>query len=324
MNNLETFFSVQDAYVHCLKNVLDNGASAAPRGIRTYEILGTSFRIANPRNRLINIPLRKWKIHYAFGELLWHLSGSRAKSFIRYYSKFWEKYYVGELTVEGSSYGRKLFVECDNGIPWTKIKELILKDPDTRRAIIPLFLSNDFNSIDKCKDVACCCMMQFLVRNNKINLICSMRSNDAFLGLSYDLFLFSMLLELMSIETGYELGWYQHNIASLHLYETDCRKARDIINSEVRLPREMPSMDNIEEIPLVVEYERKIRECEQWTGGFKFDVSRYWKDILDCLVVYKVAKCLHAKEIYPILAVLENNPYTEWLTCSFENILASG
>ncbi len=300
--------------MHCLKNVLDNGASVAPRGIKTYEVLGPSFRILNPRNRLINIPIRNWKIYYAFGELLWHLSGSRAKSFIRYYSRFWEKYYCGELTVEGSSYGRKLFTTiCDNESPWTKAKELILKDPDTRRAIIPLFLNNDFNSIDKCQDVACCCMIQFIVRDNKINLICNMRSNDAFLGLSYDIFLFTMLLELMSVETGYELGWYQHNIASLHLYEKDYGKACRIINSDVRLPREMPEMKNVEEIPRVIEYEKKIRECEQWDAEFEFDVSKYWKDILNCLIIYKAAKYPHIKKMLSMARVIENNPYIQWL-----------
>lgn len=311
---METFDSIQEAYVHCLEAIIKNGQKVLPRGVKTREILGVSYRILNPRNRLINIPSRNWSINYAFGELFWHLSGSKEKSFIGHYSKFWENCYSHELTIEGSCYGHKIFssvVGDENA--WTKVKNLILKDPETRRAVIPLFLRNDFKSIDKDQDVACCCTIQFIVRENKMNMICNMRSNDAFLGFSYDLFLFSMLLELMSLETGYTLGWYQHNIASLHLYEKNYDKACHVIEGVIGLPQEMPEMENIEEIPRVLEYEKKIREFTSWNSDCEIEVSTYWKDILNYLIYYKLARNSNIKDSNFYTSIIKNNPYKEFI-----------
>ena len=46
-----------------------------------------------------------------------------------------------------------------------------------------------------------------------------MRSNDLWTGFPYDVFQFTAMQILMSMELGLELGSYTHIAGSLHLYE---------------------------------------------------------------------------------------------------------
>ena len=52
-----------------------------------------------------------------------------------------------------------------------------------------------------------------------------MRSNDLWLGFPYDVFQFTCMQVLMSMELGIELGSYTHIAGSLHIYERDFKKA---------------------------------------------------------------------------------------------------
>lgn len=52
-----------------------------------------------------------------------------------------------------------------------------------------------------------------------------MRSNDLWFGFPYDVFQFTCMQILMSMELELELGTYTHIAGSLHLYERDYRKS---------------------------------------------------------------------------------------------------
>ena len=52
-----------------------------------------------------------------------------------------------------------------------------------------------------------------------------MRSNDLWLGFPYDVFQFTCMQVLMSMELGIELGSYTHIAGSLHMYKRDFDKA---------------------------------------------------------------------------------------------------
>jgi thymidylate synthase len=56
-----------------------------------------------------------------------------------------------------------------------------------------------------------------------------MRSNDAWLGLPYDVAQFTMLQEAVAAHWGLALGRYVHIDGSLHLYERDMKAARAIV-----------------------------------------------------------------------------------------------
>jgi thymidylate synthase len=106
--------------------------------------------------------------------------------------------------------------------PWEWAKESLLADKDTRQAILR------FNLPEHCwqgnKDFVCTMHGNWLIREDKLNLTIVMRSNDAVLGLAYDLPWFCSLMDKMLEELKEKYptltkGTYTHLAHSLHIYE---------------------------------------------------------------------------------------------------------
>lgn len=116
--------------------------------------------------------------------------------------------------------------------PWEWAKESLINDKDTRQAIIRFSLP-EHQWIGN-KDQTCTMHGNFLIRDNKLHLSIVMRSNDLWLGLTYDLPWFMSLIDKMVDElkdTYPELtkGTYTHTVHSLHVYERDEEKIKKAI-----------------------------------------------------------------------------------------------
>jgi thymidylate synthase len=55
-----------------------------------------------------------------------------------------------------------------------------------------------------------------------------MRSNDAYLGLPYDMFQFTQLQLSLARALSVDAGWYRHTALSLHIYVDDIEAAEKI------------------------------------------------------------------------------------------------
>jgi thymidylate synthase len=72
------------------------------------------------------------------------------------------------------------------------------------------------------RDIPCTLSLQFMwTEGERLGLRVSMRSNDVWLGLPYDLFQFTALQCAMADALGVEPGPYVHTVGSLHLYARD-------------------------------------------------------------------------------------------------------
>src|SRR5881396_3749085 len=167
----QTFQALDEAVVAIAKKVLEKGIIVSPRGSETREILGSRFRLLNPRARKINLPSRKWNFALAIGELCWHMAGSDDLKFISYYSKMWNSFSDDGVRVRGSCYGRKIFDAKPNELcQWDKLKNQLRRDPSSRRAVLS-FLDRDENLFTEAIDIACINSIQFLLRNGKLHCI---------------------------------------------------------------------------------------------------------------------------------------------------------
>jgi thymidylate synthase len=98
--------------------------------------------------------------------------------------------------------------------------------PETRQAVCSLWRPSDLVNAfrgDK-KDLPCTLTLQFILRSGKLNLIVNMRSNDVWLGLPYDAWAWCSIQQLVADALDVELGWYQHQAGSLHVYERNFEK----------------------------------------------------------------------------------------------------
>lgn len=186
-----------------------------------YELVNANLQLTNPTKNTMCNCIRKMPLRYAIGELLWYNSCNPTWKAIHPYSKFWKGISDDGSTVN-SNYGwciRKKY----GFDQWEMVKKLLQSNTNSRQAII--HIKEARNLLDNpTKDLNCTIALQFLLRNNKLDLIVTMRSNDIWLGLPYDLFNFTCMQIQMAMELGVDIGTYYHNAGSLHIYKEDVNK----------------------------------------------------------------------------------------------------
>lgn len=176
------------------------------------------------------------------------------------------------------AYGKRIFM-ANNTLEssWERIKQLLRDDPDTRRAVLPIYSSIDVGY--QSNDIPCTCLVQYFIRENKLCSIVYMRANDLFLGTPYDVFSFSMLQEYLACELGVEIGSYRHVVGSLCVFEKNQLTIESISNSKPVDIIEMPKMTKLDTIQKqkILKNEEKIRQNKK----IDYDgIDKYWKNVL--------------------------------------------
>lgn len=109
---------------------------------------------------------------------------------------------------------------------------LLERDPDSRQAVISVYDSS--RDLDRAKrDIPCTIALHFMRRDETLELNAIMRSNDVWLGTPYDFAQFGMLQASVAQALGLRPGLYVHSASSLHLYERDFEKARQVTAPKV-------------------------------------------------------------------------------------------
>src|SRR5690606_4963573 len=122
-----------------------------------------------------------------------YLSKSNNLDFIKYYIPPYHKASDDKVTIHGG-YGPRLFNMNGHINQVDNIINLLKTNPSSRRAVIQLFDAEDL--LNYHSDIPCTNTLQFTIRDDKLIMMTSMRSNDAFLGLPHDIFCFTMLQEI--------------------------------------------------------------------------------------------------------------------------------
>ncbi len=280
------FQSLDELQRWSFEHLLAEGVEASPRELPTLELPAVQLVLANPRRRILTSTARKWSLPLAVGEFCWHVSASNELSFIRYYSDRWSEFADDEQTIRGSCYGYRLFrggERCPS--QWQAAHKLFRRDPSTRRAV--LLMSQPLVDCDSAaKDVACATSLQFLLRDGRLAAVVHMRSNDAFWGLPYDVFLFTMLQELFAAELNVELGPYYHSTGSLHLYHRHVRIAQTVLDDSTWRDFEMPRLSNPEMLPYFLAAESALRLADPSAPRLVAELPLYWRELAEILAYY--------------------------------------
>ena len=217
---------------------------SAPRDRPIKELVGASFTLTNPRNRLILSEARKVNYGFGVGELCWYIRGDTDLETMVYYNRRMSQFSDDGKTIN-SAYGYRMFRELWQGLPditcipvgqLDNVIEELRKDPDSRRAVMHINQPHDLRMavMSGSKDVPCTLSIQLLIRDRKLHMVVNMRSNDVVWGLPYDVFSFTCLQEAflyMLQERGIpvdDLGLYHHHAGSLHVYDTHFELAKDV------------------------------------------------------------------------------------------------
>ncbi len=243
-NEWHAYSNISSAYLGTLEDVLLNPEyKSAPRGMPIREKVDYMFHIDNPSNEPIVTldPERNPVIaDYTAKEVALYDSGTNRVEDFAKASKFWEKIANADGTIN-SAYGFLIWhnKSLGNGTmtPWDWAKQSLIQDKDTRQAILRFSLPE--HSVIGTKDFPCTLFGNFLIRDNKLNLTVAMRSNDLWLGLTYDLPWFCglidrMLGELKETYPDLQKGRYTHIAHSAHIYERDIAKIEKALGYVVK------------------------------------------------------------------------------------------
>ncbi|QGF20329.1 thymidylate synthase [Gordonia phage Sixama] len=197
-------------YTPILGHILEFGKPVSSRAGGTLEIENFAVTFLTSTD---GIPPRR----PGFSPLLGLMEGAQLIGQFarpRLMDRYWPK--VAEYTDHHGDYGAR--VEYGNQIE-NVVKELKSK-PDSRRAIITLWhplLDNDPGH----QDYPCTIMIAFRIRDHKLNMTVTMRSNDIWRGASSDFIQFSLLHLTVAALVGIDPGTYCHQALSMHLYDSD-------------------------------------------------------------------------------------------------------
>jgi len=208
------------AWVQLLEMLVEEGEVRSPRNMPTRELLGMGVRVEFGLQNIIYHPVRNLNYKFMIAEFLWIMEGSESLEVIAQYNQKLRHFSDDGIKLAGA-YGPRLIPQ----MLWIRSK---LVEADTRQAVAMIWRPTPAPS----KDIACTVALQFLRRDNVLNLIVTMRSSDAWLGLPYDFFVFSQIANVLSWELGCTVGWVQFNLGSSHLYETDLDAAKKILSSK--------------------------------------------------------------------------------------------
>lgn len=272
----------------------------------TSEIPGASLLLKNPRAR-VSLSENRGKLFSALGEFLWYLSKDCDLEFIEYYIRNYKAYnHVKDGKVE-AGYGPRLFNLRGNDQVHNIIK-LLSENPASRRAVIQIFDAQDMQNVD----APCTCTLQFLLRDNKLQMVTYMRSNDAYTGLPHDIFAFTMLQELIAASLSVELGYYYHVAASLHLYANDASKGEAYLkqgyqstDKKFAMPP-MPFSYPWDQVEKLMQIERQIREEEKFSIE---ELDSYWSDLARLLQIFSLIKKKDREGILTIRNQIEYQNY---------------
>lgn len=195
------------------------------------ETLAYSALLVNTEESVLRSAQRKLSHRYAAAELLWYMSGSNHGDLITKFAPQYARFLVDGVAEGG--YGPRLFPNdgaTSSGAVVDVIKEL-RRNRNSRRAYISVFQSQDLSlAISReVKDVPCTIGLQFFIRKNQLDCIATMRSNDVWLGMPYDIFAFTQIQRLIAAQLMVGVGWYCHQVGSLHLYERNHEAAATIL-----------------------------------------------------------------------------------------------
>lgn len=315
--------SLDDLLLKVYKHILARGIQINPTKGPAREIHGVLLKLSVPRSRLSRTESRGI-LFSCIGELAWILAGSNKLDFIQHYLQGYGAFSDDHKTIFGA-YGPRLFGKRPNDQIERVIAQLKLKQ-DSRQAVVQLFDRTDI--LETHLDVPCTCTLQFLVRDDRLHMLTSMRSNDAWLGLPHDVFTFTMIQELIARSLGIKLGTYKHAVGSLHLYDKHQGRAIRYLEEgwqPRRSMRPMPHGDPWEAVKSLVVFEDAIRTASSKSRDPRDFMSPYWADLANLLAIYKASKTPNNQnELRRLQRRLNDDVYSMYFKRRLQQALSEG
>lgn len=268
MSLIKEYRSLSEAYLSILEDVYTNPDyihdAVSPSDLESkINLVPKASNLVKNKNFFFNKSTNQEKVNYHFiirspsdkedittrckirNSIIYEYSSKETVLFdkgdreqIKSLSKVWERIQNPDGTIN-ANYGYMVYHLKDAGNQefdpefisqwdWAKSRLILLKK--TNQAYLHFNRPKDqwMENLDQ----PCCMNIQFQIRDDKLNLIVNMRSNDLVYGVPYNMLyfvklMFRMVDELKSVYPNLIVGDYYYNATSLHFY----LKHRDKVES---------------------------------------------------------------------------------------------
>lgn len=205
--------SMNDIYRQLCGKISVQGQEAAG----TKEMLNSGFTLLDITDNIATVRTG-YSVSYMLGELALYFTGRDDVEFI-------SKCISDDGVTNRSAYDAIVF----NRYGFDQVAQVIdtlKRDPYSRSAVINFNVPNPerFETKDETYTIA----LVFELREGKLDCTGIMRSNDVWLGTPYDVVFFTELQKYIANELGVGYGKYTHFAVSLHAYEKDIDRVREV------------------------------------------------------------------------------------------------
>ena len=176
--------------------------------------------------RTILLAGRGWNPAFALVEAAWVIAGREDVKTLAEFIGTFRRYSDDGQTLQGA-YGNRLrhFFGRDQIEP--AIEELT-KQPLSRRVVLSLYAASDLG-LDS-KDIPCNTQVALRRVKERLEMTVFNRSNDLWLGVPYNWFVFRVLQHMIADRLGVPCGVQRHVSSSLHLYEVHLAAASRVVS----------------------------------------------------------------------------------------------
>jgi thymidylate synthase len=216
-------------YHRVVKHVLDNGTTRTPRGRQTVDAGQVTVVLKDPTQALATGTGRGINPRIAAVEAIQLVGAFHDPAMMVWASPNFAQYAEDDGHFYGA-YGVRV------GRQVLQATYKLEEDPETRQAVITLWRPGLDNEPGK-RDYPCTVALGFSLRQDRLHMHVTMRSNDVWLGLPYDVFQFTQLQLTVARSLAVEPGEYSHTAWSMHLYEDDRVAALGLVMKSARPDR---------------------------------------------------------------------------------------
>lgn len=136
------------------------------------------------------------------------------------------------------------------------VYKLLKEDPNSRRAVLPIFESHDIGRVFDSKDIPCTLGLVVQAQDDVLNLHGYMRSNDLVWGMSgANVPNWAQLLAILAELQGMRMGAYWHTATNLHVYS----RHLDRLSALADPPQLHPHQYDLQAAMREVVHARKLR-----------------------------------------------------------------
>lgn len=199
------------------------GTVQSSRAGQTREILHSAMSISDPTQRWVASRHPPINVAFAIAEVVWILTGRNDSAFLNYFNRQLPKY-AGHGDTYHGAYGYRFRHHL--GVDQLERAYNVLKTkPDSRQVVLQIWDGicdlPDSSGKEASTDIPCNIVSILRVRDERLEWMQILRSNDVYRGLPYNLVQFTTLQEVIAGWLGLELGEYNQISNSLHVYERD-------------------------------------------------------------------------------------------------------